>query len=92
MKITRKHSGMEYDAGILEKNYGTVEHNGETLWLIQAPYPFGPADTVGYEYIASAVDADGNDYTVSWDVLPDFDPNDTDDNACDWTKYRVHKH
>ena len=37
----------------------------------------------GSWFEAPAVDADGNDYTVYWDILDDWDSDDAGD-ACDW--------
>lgn len=39
----------------------------------------------GTWYEAQAKDAEGNDYTVYWSILPGWDSNDCDEScACDW--------
>ena len=66
--------------------YGTIDHNGKTLTLTQQAYLDGDGsnDCEGY-YSASAVDADGNDYKVRWEIRDGFDGEDEGD-ACDWDK------
>ena len=54
-----------------------------TLKLTQRPY----IDSIGSDpyYTALAIDIQGNDYTVIWDIIID-DPDSWDDNSnmCDW--------
>ena len=66
--------------------YGTIDHNGKTLTLTQQAYLDGDGsnDCEGY-YSASAVDADGNDYKVRWEIRDGFDGEDEGD-ACDWDR------
>ena len=38
------------------------------------------------EYVALAVDADGNHYTVKWEILDSYDENTMEeDAACNWS-------
>ena len=66
--------------------YGTIDHNGKTLTLTQQAYLDGDGsnDCEGY-YSAAAVDADGNDYKVRWEIRDGFDGEDEGD-ACDWDR------
>lgn len=39
------------------------------------------------EYVAPAFDADGNRYTVKWDILDSYDENTMEeDAACNWSE------
>ena len=70
--------------GVADAKFGTVYHNGKTLTLTQQAYldSDGSNDCEGY-YSAAAVDADGIDYKVRWEILSGFDGEDEGD-ACDW--------
>lgn len=45
-----------------------------------------PTDYVmeGGWYQADGTDADGREYIVLWDILPDWDNDDDQSGACDW--------
>ncbi len=69
----------------LEKKFGAaVVFEGVKYWLTQNAYITGPLDSPYYE--ASAIDASGNHYTIYWDILPEIDINDIQDESecCDW--------
>ena len=54
------------------------------LRLVQEAYPINDRFG-GVMYEARAVDQDGKNYMVRWDLLPDFDPGeDPEDRPCDW--------
>jgi hypothetical protein len=75
----------------IEQDHGTVQYKGLTLTITQVAY-IDREFATGIErdvYRAHAVDADGADYKVTWEITnPDAD--DTSD-ACDWTVYTVRK-
>lgn len=48
--------------------FGTVKFEGKEYALTQQPYIDGPADGTPY-YRAMAVDAEGNEYEVEWEVV-----------------------
>ena len=66
--------------------FGTVNHNGKTLTLKQHAYLDGDGsnDCEGF-YSAAAIDSDGNEYKVRWEIREGFDGEDEGD-ACDWDK------
>lgn len=78
------------------KEFGDVQHRGDELALTQQPYVDFSSDLERSAYFASAVDSEGNEYEVTWEIKSchynDIDelhlPED-DSAACDWTKYRV---
>ena len=66
------------------KEYGVYDWKGVELALIQEPFlgedVFGDAC-----YYAAAIDSQGNEWGVKWEVLPEIDINDTDaGDHCDW--------
>ena len=64
--------------------FGTVNHNGKTLTLTQQAYLHGDGSDTGERYYrASAIDSDGNEYKVRWEIREGFDGEDEGD-ACDW--------
>lgn len=72
-------------------DYGTVQHNGETLTLEQQAFPdTDGADTDRIVYKAHAHDAAGNRYLVQWPVkeailtMPTEDRPEDDSEWCDW--------
>ena len=71
---------------IAETEFGTVEHNGEKLWLTQQAYV-----TYGGTYQAAAIDSEGNDYTVTWDTVEGWEQCEDESEACDWSVYTVTK-
>lgn len=76
----------EFNLGKLEKEFGTYEHKGKPLYLIQDSYP---SNICGHEleYTAVAIDNNGNMYHVIWEMI---DP-DAEDGAdtCNWDEYSV---
>ena len=64
--------------------YGTVNHNGKTLTLTQNAFLDCDGSNTGERYYsAGAIDADGNEYKVRWEIYDGFDGEDEGD-ACDW--------
>lgn len=70
--------------------HGTVDHNGRELTLTQQPYyekRYG--NCCDYErYWAIGVDARGEEYEISWKITRE---DCEEEDACDWTKFRVRK-
>ncbi len=65
-------------------NFGTVQHAGKTLNLTQNAFLDCDGSNNGERYYsAGAVDADGNEYKVRWEIYDGFDGDD-ESNACDW--------
>lgn len=73
----------------LEKEYGTVNHNGKILYLLQNPYIDQPCNEET-AYFASAIGEDLEHYKVRWEIITDDDQGD-ESNACNWNKYTVTK-
>jgi hypothetical protein len=80
-------------------NYGTVQHNGTTIRLTQGAY-FAAEQGQDPYYAARGIDAQGNEYRVTWQTTQEWDEHvaaheadrekgiDTghldEGNACDW--------
>ena len=73
MKVYSDLFGIEFDTDELDRKYGTVEHNGATLWLTDQAV----CDNYGTDglvrYYAKAIDSDGHTYTVAWDTTEAWD-------------------
>lgn len=73
-------------------DFGTVEHDGNTLTIMQAPYPTGDIRAVSGEvpmyWEAIAEDEDGEEYKVRWPQTDEYDGEDGS-TACDWNVYTV---
>ncbi len=71
--ITSDITGDEYDPADLAAEYGTLEHEGETLYLLNQ----ATADNYGtcgeVRYYATAIDAHGVEYNVEWDTTEEWD-------------------
>lgn len=63
----------------------TLTHQDKVLTLTQQPYYDGLSDDIFYR--AHAVDEDGNDYDIRWDIV-NIDGDDESD-ACDWDCFSV---
>ena len=69
----------------LEKKFGpAVEFDGKKYWLTQDAYLSGQIESPYYE--AAGVDEVGRNYEIYWDILPEVDINNLEDqgDACDW--------
>jgi hypothetical protein len=68
----------------MDRDYGTVTFEGKVYTLTQYAYIDNYRDDVCY--YAHAIDDEGEDYKIRWDILDSFDSlNDEDEsNACDW--------
>lgn len=65
-------------AQLNEKNSTIIEVEGKELRTTQDPH----VSDDGNQYIAEALDAEGNTYLVTWEVI---DHETTDESsACDW--------
>ena len=60
--------------------------NGETyeLLITQDAYLSGTSDHPVYE--GTATDKDGIEYNLTWEILEDYNPENGEENACDWSK------
>ncbi|MFD1179191.1 hypothetical protein ACFQ3W_23260 [Paenibacillus puldeungensis] len=59
-------------------NSTIVEWEGKTLKTIQDPY----VSDNGEQYIAHAIDAEGNEYLITWSVI-NYETTDESE-ACNW--------
>ena len=65
-----------------------ITYLDKVLTLKEEAYITGSNDDV--YYLASATDADGNDYLVRWEIIvDDVDALDDESDACDWDVYTV---
>lgn len=64
-------------------NYGTVEFEGKQYTLTQQPYIDGKMDDRPY-YKAIAVDKNGNEHEVVWDVVDNWEEIEDESESCDW--------
>jgi len=87
MKIWSAYMGLEYDTQELDNKFGTVQVEDKTLYLVQLPYIDGQD---GEYHRASAIDAEGEVYQVTWDTKEDWDGDDGGD-ACNWEDCTVYK-
>ena len=79
---------MAYDFNELIKVPGnTVDFNGKLLAMTQDAFISGRNDDP--YYIAHAIDKDGNDYDIKWEVLKGWQDIENEDEMCDWSKYTV---
>ena len=106
MKIYAGYLGVTFDTESKEmKALGTVEFEGQTLYLTQQAYIDNKGTDGDCVYRATAIDEKGNDYTVTWDAYETDEENecyidsegdsmgsyDDESNACDWEDYSVTK-
>ena len=75
------------DEGLIDKDNGTVTHDGMTLWLRQQAYLAGPHGDA--YYTAHAVDASGDRYVVRWEILEGREECEDASDVCDWDDYTV---
>lgn len=64
---------------------------GKSLWLIHDAYVTDDGNGDPY-YTAVALDVDGNDYDITWQIKllgTEYDECDDESDACDWTLYTV---
>ena len=83
---------------MIKKDYGTVEFEGKTYTLTQDAYAENYGTDGAVRYYAAAVDADGNEYLVTWETTEQWDEAqeeyketsevngyiEDESNACDW--------
>lgn len=74
----------EYYNQILEeeKKMNTITFESKEYTLTQEAYMAGTHDAPHFE--AHAVDADGNEYMVQWDVRDNWREMDDQSDMCDW--------
>lgn len=73
----------------LIREFGEVEHQGCRLALAQQAECSNGPDRDNMTYEARAIDADGNEYRVSWDCLEGWFEMEDESDRCDWSKYEV---
>lgn len=61
-----------------EKNSTIIEWNGKELRTIQDPH----ITDDGAQYVANALDAEGNEYIITWEVT-NYETTDESE-SCDW--------
>jgi hypothetical protein len=79
------------------EEFGDVQNGDVQLALKQHPYvDLSYDDFERYDYFASAVDLEGNEYEVIWEIkschyndIDELQLPEDESEACDWTKYRV---
>lgn len=71
-------------------DYGTVDHQGRLLTIMQNPYASSDIGTEDY-YEALAIDDQENEYLVYWKVLDHEEIPEDESEMCDWEKYEVKK-
>ena len=71
--VTSYNTGDEYDLADLEKSYGTIEHDGKTLYLLNQAVVDNYGTDGMVRYYADAIDAEGVEYRVAWDTTEDWD-------------------
>lgn len=64
-------------------NSTIVTWEGKELRTTQDPYICGPAGERPH-YEASAIDVEGNGYTITWDVYDAYEEIDDEGSMCDW--------
>ena len=71
-----------------DKHLGTVTTDGGVdVFLTQQAFITGNGTTDWYQ--AHGVDADGNDYRVTWDCVDGYMEMDDESNCADWDKYEI---
>ena len=87
MGIAMPASTLAFDAAAGKFGSFTTD-NGTTVAATQTAYAENLAgEACGYAYMAAAIDADGNDYRITWSVTNADAENDED--QCDWSVYTV---
>lgn len=64
-------------------NSTIIEWEGKELRTTQDPHIDGQVGEHPY-YEASAIDAEGNEYSVIWDVRDEYEEIDDESSMCDW--------
>lgn len=68
--------------------FGTIKMDGGKLvFLTQQAYLAGTNENPRYQ--AAAIDADGNDYQVTWTPYENFMEFEDESDCCDWDKFEV---
>jgi len=68
----------------MKKNFGSVYFEGKEYYLSGEAYACG-AGSDSDKYAAPAVDLEGNEYKVYWEILPEDGWNVNDESGhCDW--------
>jgi len=74
---------MEGSNMIKDLGFGVVEFEGKEYALEQQAYIDGVQGREPY-YKATAVDKNGNQYEVAWDVVENWEQIDDEEEMCDW--------
>jgi len=69
------------------KLYGMLKVHGITIALTQDAYLDGTKDNP--YYTAAAIDGQGREYRVRWDVVEDWQDIEDAGDHCDWTDFEV---
>lgn len=67
----------------LEAAYGAVEIEGNEYFLTQHPYIYGTQGEKPH-YRAAAIDNNGDEYLVTWNVLENWEIIEDESDMCDW--------
>lgn len=73
MKVYSESLDSEFDTDDLDRKYGTVKHDGKTLWLTDQAVCDNYGTDGGVRYYAKAIDSDGHTYNVAWDTTEAWD-------------------
>ena len=65
-------------------NYGKVTYEGKEYILIQQAYIAGTNEEP--YYLATAIDNEGNEYEVEWELNEDAGLVEDESTACDWDR------
>ncbi len=60
-----------------------INFEGKTYTLTQDAYIDGPAEGTPY-YRAMAIDQEGNEYEVTWEVVENWEQIEDESEMCDW--------
>ena len=71
--VTSYNTGTEYDLSDLGKSFGTVEHDGRTLYLLNDAVVENYGTNGLVRYYAKAIDEAGTEYEVAWDTTDSWD-------------------
>ncbi|WP_019156825.1 hypothetical protein [Robertmurraya massiliosenegalensis] len=62
--------------------HGEVEHEGKVIRLTQNAYLDGTHENPYYS--ANGIDAEGNEYEITWDVVENWKELEDESECCDW--------
>lgn len=71
--VTSRNTELEYALEDLAKRFGTVEHDGSTLYMLDQAEASNYGTDGLVRYYAPAIDANGTEYRVGWDTTDEWD-------------------